>query len=176
MLWWRRCLVIVPVLSFVALAMLWSCGGGGSSSTTATPLPIALVSVAICAGAPFTPTPTPVPTRTVTPTPKSSPTPICEALSATSVASPGPFYFRAQGTFARANPNQATFGDVSNDNSTDWFFNGDLTQISNGIYNAPSPNGCACLTVKDGGITSEPVQVTIGSPVPACTPCPAGLP
>jgi hypothetical protein len=170
MLWWRRCLVIVPVLSFVALAMLWSCGGG-SSGTSATPLPIALVSVAICAGPPFTPTPTPVPTKSVTPTPTPSPTPMCAALSSTSVASPGPFFFHAQGTFQRNNPKQATFRDVTNDASTEWFLQGDLTQVSNGIYNAPSANGCGCLAVKDGGLTSETVQVTIGNPLPLCTPC-----
>jgi hypothetical protein len=99
-------------------------------------------------------------------------------LSSTAVASPGPFYFNAQGEFQRGVgsdvKNRFVFRDVTNDNSSTWFFSGDLTQIQNGIYNAPSPNGCACLDMIAGGLSSQSVQITIGNPAPACTPCPAG--
>ena len=172
MLWWRRCLVFVPVLSFVGLSLLWSCGGGSGSSTTATPLPVSLISVAICGGTPFSPTPTPRPTSSKTP--KPTPTPMCSALSATSVASPGPFYFNAQGTFqTTSTKHPISFADVTNDNSTSWFPSGDIFQIQNGIYNAPSPNGCACVSVQAAGLMGGPVLITIGNPSPACTPCPA---
>jgi hypothetical protein len=180
MLWWRRCLVVVPVISFVTAAFLWSCGGGGSSSTPTPTPPVALRSVVICEGTPFSPTPTPVPTTTKTPTPTPKPTPKCSPVFATSlpspVALPTTLYFNAQGTFASTSTSPRTFRDVTNSSGTAWFVTGDLAPVANGIYSVPLPNGCGAISVEDGGFASQTVQVTIGSPKPPATPCPTPTP
>jgi hypothetical protein len=163
--WWRRCLVVLAAVCYVALAFIWSCGGGSSSSSTPTPIPQSLVSVAICAGTPFSPTPTP------SPNPSSTPTPICSPVGATAIATPTTLFFNAQGSFAKSkNSGRRRFRDLTNDQSTVWFISGDLTPTgANGIYSVPSADGCGSISARDGGLFSKTVEVTIGSPA---TPCP----
>jgi hypothetical protein len=171
MTWWRRCLVLVPVLSFVSAALLLSCGGGSGGGSSPTPLPISLVSVAICAGVPPTPTPTPVPTTGHTPTPV--PTPQCSPVSQASVAIGGQVQFNAQGTFQQGN-RTPTFHDVTNNSSTGWSnITGNLAGVPNvnGAYTGFN-QGCDCVAVNAGGVQSQSVQVGVATPAAACSTCP----
>jgi hypothetical protein len=80
-------------------------------------------------------------------------------------------FFNAQGTFKKGSTSgNRSFRDVTNDVSTVWFISGDLTPTgANGIYSVPSPDGCGSISARDGGLFSQTVEVTIGSPA---TPCP----
>src|SRR2546428_14121903 len=169
---WRRCLVLVPVLSFLAAA-LWLSGGGNSSGA---PIPAAirtsLSSVVICTGSPPAPMPSPTPTKKHKPTP--TPTPACIPVSATSPVGVGDtMQLNAQGTFVRSNvknPKKFIFRDITNAASSGWWdqpanivkYNG------NGQYLAITP-GCTCVQVTVAGILSQSVSVTVGTPCPACT-------
>jgi hypothetical protein len=167
MLWWRRCLVIVPVLSFLAAAMLLSCGGGGSSSTV-TQSPSSLESVAICPGTPVPPTPTPTPT-----TGKKSPTPTptqCAPVTEATVAIGGTVGFNAQGTFTVHNKKQLKFRDVTG--GAGWFpTNANIFYQGGGVVQGVA-QGCSCLTAEAGGLTSQSVLIAVSTPIAACTPCP----
>jgi hypothetical protein len=95
---------------------------------------------------------------------------MCSAVSTVSIATPTTLYFNAQGTFAQSKTaKKKVFRDVTNDASAAWFPVGDLTQIAKGIYSVPAPNGCGSLSMQDGGLISQTVEVTVGSPA---TPCP----
>jgi hypothetical protein len=177
MLWLRRCLVVVPAAFFVGLAFIWSCGGGGGGpSIAASPSPFALISVAICAGTPFFPTPTPSPAqfkpRAEAKAPTPTPTPMCSPIAAASIAPSDTIFLNAQGTFAKGKGRQ--FRDISEHSTTLWFFGG-LVQSTPGIYVAPAADECACVRAgTSGGLSSQTVVITVGSPSPACTPmvCP----
>src|SRR6202035_5238066 len=104
MIWRRRCLVLVPVLSFLAAALIMSCGGGGSrSGTTTVANPFAIIGLNVCPGTPPVPTPMPSPTKSKTPTP--TPTPECSPVAGlpaeTVGTAPGSntVQFQAQGIF-----------------------------------------------------------------------------
>jgi hypothetical protein len=131
MIWRRRCLVLVPVLSFLAAALIMSCGGGSSSTTITAVNSLSVVGLNVCAGPPPTPTtrptPTPSPTPKPTPTPKAgvigddaseatpevtktptpTPTPICTPIVTSAVVGTGSLdnqvQFNAQGVFALTN-------------------------------------------------------------------------
>jgi hypothetical protein len=150
MIWRRRCLVLVPVLSFLAAALIMSCGGGSSSSTTTAVNNLTVVGLNVCAGPPPTPTtkptPTPSPTPKPTPTPKSSlaaddaasqavpeatktpkptPTPICTPIVTSAIVGTGmrdnQVQFNAQGVFALTNTStKVKYRDVTNNTSTLW--------------------------------------------------------
>jgi hypothetical protein len=185
MIWWRRCLVLVPVLSFLVTALLLSCGGGGGGGTT--PLegtPLHIVAVQICAGtpAPTSTPPTPTPTKTASPkptkTPKPSPTPQCTPIPGSppqTVGTTAPnnaINFNAQGQFIAGNKKKPSFHDVTNDASTLWFtLNGDLHYAGNGQWQGIAA-GCDCVSATAGGLQSaNTVSVAVGG-ASGCTPCP----
>jgi hypothetical protein len=192
--WWRRCLVLVPVLSFLAAALMLSCGGGSSSSTTATILPTSLIAVAICTGSPPVPTPTPtpttVPTHTPTPTPACSPTPTSAAICVPSSAFCGTtvngvtvattLQFNAQGTFTTHSTTRPdAFRDVTNHGTTAWNpfptstnFSGVINYLGNGEFVGVTA-GCTCFNVTDAGFTSQTVLVGVNQDPATCpAPCP----
>ena len=184
MIWWRRCLVLVPVLSFIATALLLSCGGGGGGTTTATPLPLRIVAVQICPGtpAPTSTPPTPTPTKTASPkptkTPTPTPTPQCTPVPGSPPQSVGitapnnAINFNAQGEFIKGNnTKKPSFHDVTND-LPGWFLsNGTLQYVGNGQFQGIAP-GCNCIGVNAGGIlSSNTVSVAVGGAI-GCTPCP----
>jgi hypothetical protein len=178
MIWRRRCLVLVPVLSFLAAALIMSCGGGGSSSTTTVGNPFAIIGLNVCPGTPPVPTPKPSPTKSKTPTP--TPTPECSPVSAATVGTaPGSntVQFNAQGIFNRNNDlKTAKFHDVTNSDSTQWnpiaptaTFPGVISYSSNGngLFIGVIP-GCTYFTVSDGGFT----QIVVVGVNPFTSPCP----
>lgn len=168
-IWWRRFLVLVPVLSLVASSLFMSCGGGGGSSTTFLPPAAALTAISICAGPPATPAPTPSPGASPTPTP--TPVPQCSPVTSASTTVGGQLQFNAQGVFVKNKV--ATYGDVTS--SASWF-----TLPNNVLFSDPNTKGlftgttqgCDCITAASGGVISAPVQVAVATPVAACTPCP----
>ncbi|MGH7988510.1 MAG: hypothetical protein ACREQX_19795 [Candidatus Binataceae bacterium] len=198
MLWWRRCLVFVPVLSFLAAVMLLSCGGGGTSSTV-TQKPSSLESVAICAGTPMpaTPTPSPSPTKrpkasatsaaqnSEAPSPddgmafagKKTPTPtptLCVPVASATVAIGGTVGLNAQGTFSIVNKTHQRYRDLTA--GAMWFpTNSDVAYQPNGVVLGVA-QGCSCLTATAGGFTSQAVLIAVNTPVAACTPCPQPSP
>jgi hypothetical protein len=184
MIWRRRCLVLVPVLSFLAAALIMSCGGGGSSSgTTTVSNPFAIIGLNVCPG---TPPPAPTPTVTKTKTPTPTPTPECSPVSAATVGTaPGSntVQFNAQGIFNRNNNlNTAKFHDVTNNNSTQWnpspptiTFPGVIFYQGNGLFVGVTP-GCTFFTVSDGGFTQSVVVGVEPAPSPCPTPAFASKP
>lgn len=176
MIWARRSIVLVPVLSFLAAATLLSCGGGGGGGTSPTPVPFSLSGVAICLGSPplLTPTPTPTtpPAPTPTPTPACVPVPVSPALPV-GTSSPGNvLQLNAQGTFVAVNKNKPKYHDVTNNTNTLWLdLNGNLTYGSNGAWVGTNP-GCDCVAVSSGGVQSQTISVAVATPIAACTPCP----
>ncbi len=197
--WWRRCLVLVPVLSFLAAALMLSCGGGGGFPVTTVPQFFnGIIAVAICSGSPPVPTPTPTPTSV--PTPKPSPTPQCSPVAAAAVCVPGStnvfcttvipspipttvpntVQFNAQGSFSRKSKTVAqTYHDVTNHGSTSWNtfppstnFTGVINYLGNGEFVAVTP-GCTCVTVTDAGLISQTVEIGVDQD-PAT--CPAACP
>ena len=176
MIWRRRCLVLVPVLSFLATALIMSCGGGGSGNTTVEN-PFAIVGLNVCPGTPPTPTPQPSPTKTKTPTPTPTPecTPVAGLPAATVGTSPGSntVQFQAQGMFARdPNSTMPLFRDVTSGaawrpiapNGT---FPGVVSYAGNGLMIGVTP-GCTYFSVSDGGFT----QVVVVGVNPFASPCP----
>jgi hypothetical protein len=89
----------------------------------------------------------------------------------------------AQGTFVATNKNKPKYRDVTNSISTIWSANGTALTVPNpgatpqGEYIGTAA-GCDCVSVTAGGgaVTSQTVTVEVGSPVPACTPCPTPAP
>jgi hypothetical protein len=178
MIWPRRCLVLVPVLSFLAAALMMSCGGGSSGSSTTVASFRSLVGLNVCFGPP--PTTTPKPTPTNGHTPKATPTPICTPIvSSGTIAGTAPgsnqIQFNAQGIFDIQNgSSKEKFDDVTNSSSTLWnpiastgLFTGLISYQGNGIFIGVNP-GCTYFTVSDGGF-SQSVVVAVE---PAPSPCP----
>jgi hypothetical protein len=85
----------------------------------------------------------------------------------------GVIQFNAQGTYVAGNKKKPKFRDITNNASTSWLDQpANIVQYnSNGQYQAVA-NGCACVQVSVAGILSQSVSVTVGTPSPACTPCP----
>jgi hypothetical protein len=181
MIWRRRCLVLVPVLSFLAAALIMSCGGGSSSSTTTVANPSSILGINVCLGAPPTGTPKPTPTNGHTPTP--TPTPICapivsSAPSPITTTPPGnTVQFNAQGIFGFANsPKTEKFHDVTNSASTLWnpiaptvTYPGVISYQSNGLF-AGVTTGCTYFTVSDGGFVQSIVVGVNVAPSSCATP------
>lgn len=113
-----------------------------------------------------------MPTKKHTPTP--TPTPACvPVFASTPVIVGGAVQFNAQGTFVKGNAKKPKFRDITNGASTSWWDqpSGIVQYNSNGQYQAVAP-GCTCAQVSVAGILSQSVSVTVGTPSPACTPCP----
>jgi hypothetical protein len=179
MIWRRRCLVLVPVLSFLAAALIMSCGGGGSSSgTTTVANPFAIIGLNVCPGTPPVPTPMPSPTKSKTPTPTPTPecTPVIGLPAATVGTTPGSntVQFQAQGIFGKtANPKTPKFHDVTA--GAAWrpivptgAFLGSISYQGNGLFIGVTP-GCTYFSVSDGGFT----QIVVVGVNPFTPPCPA---
>jgi hypothetical protein len=179
MIWRRRCLVLVPVLSFLAAALIMSCGGGGSSSgTTTVSNALAIIGLNVCPGTPPVHTPKPSPTKSKTPTP--TPTPECSPVAGlpaeTVGTAPGSntVQFQAQGIFG-ITPNSKTpkFHDVTG--GAAWrpiaptaTFLGVISYLSNGQFIGITP-GCTYFSVSDGGFT----QIVVVGVIPFTSPCPS---
>jgi hypothetical protein len=176
MIWRRRCLVLVPVLSFLAAAFIMSCGGGSSSSTTVTNFN-SIIGLNVCLGPPPTPTPKPTPTNPATPTPTPTPicTPIVTSASVGTMVGSNTVQLNAQGVFGTtSHPAKPKYHDVTNNSSTIWnpiaptmTFPGVISYQGNGLFVGVSA-GCTFFTVSDGGF-SQSVVVAVS---PAPTPCP----
>ena len=168
--------MVVPVLSFVAAALILSCGGGGGSSGGVTAA-FVIEALAICSGSPPAPTPTPSPTKTVTP--KATPTPMCSPVQATTVPTSGPtptVQFNAQGTFTKKGSRRIIFFDATN--AAIWFtgnpngsFTGKATYNGNGQWTGVTM-GCTCIAAQSGGIESQTVTLAVATPVASCSVCP----
>ena len=180
MIWRVRCLVLVPVLSFLAAALIMSCGGGSSNSTPTVENPFAIVGLNVCPGTPPVPTPKASPTKPKTPTPTPTPqcTPVAGLPAATVGTAPGSntVQFQAQGIFAKT-PNSTTpkFRDVTNSTTTLWnpiapngTFPGVIGYSGNGLLIGITP-GCTYFSVSDGGFT----QIVVVGVNPFTAPCPA---
>jgi hypothetical protein len=180
MIWRRRCLVLVPVLSFLAAVLIMSCGG--SSSDTATALPLqGLIGMNVCVGSP--PIPTPKPTATNGHVPTVTPTPICTPI-ALSTTIPGinagsnTAQFNAQGIFGfSVDTTNPKYLDITNANNTGWFTiptsaasPGLINYDTNGAIVGLVP-GCTYFTVSAGGF-SQSVLVGVATPVALCSPLP----
>src|SRR5260221_12715661 len=156
MIWPRRCLVLVPVLSFLAAALIMSCGGGISGSSPVAESFRSLVGLNVCLGPP--PTTTPKPTPTNGHTPKATPTPICRPIvTSETIASTAPgsnqLQLNAQGVFDLQNGSaKEKFNDVTNSSSTLWNpiaptvnFPGFISYQGNGLFIGVTP-GCTYFT------------------------------
>ncbi|MGD0289736.1 MAG: hypothetical protein ABSC63_08810 [Candidatus Binataceae bacterium] len=184
MIWRRRCLVLVPVLSFLAAALIMSCGGGSSSSTIVA-TPSTILGINVCLGAPPTGTPKPTPTNGHTPTP--TPTPICTPVvsSATVGTTVGmnTVQFNAQGIFGFANsPKTEKFHDVTNSVSTVWnpiaptvTFPGEIVSDlqTPGLF-IGKLTGCTYFTVSDAGF-SQSIVVGVNVDPTTCASPPAAI-
>jgi hypothetical protein len=184
MIWRRRCLVLVPVLSFLAAALIMSCGGGSSGSTPVAESFRSLVGLSVCLGPP--PTTTPKPTPTNGHTPKATPTPIYTPIVTSAIINgivPGTnqLQLNAQGIFNIQNTSsKAKFNDVTNSSSTLWNpiaptvnFPGFISYQGDGLFIGVTP-GCTYFTVSDGGF-SQSVVVAV-QPAPSPCPSPPGSP
>jgi hypothetical protein len=175
--WWRRCLVVVPVLSFVAAALILSCGGGGGGSGGGFGAAFIIEALAICSGSPPAPTPTPSPTKTHTPSP--TPTPQCSPVQATTVPTSGPtptVQFNAQGTFTKNGSKKIIFFDATS--AALWFtgnpngsFTGAATYDGNGQWSGVT-QGCTCIAALSGGVESQTVTLGVATPAASCPVCP----
>lgn len=173
--------MVVPVLSFVAAALILSCGGGGGGSSGGVAQAFTIEALAICAGSPPAPTPTPSPTKTATP--KATPTPQCTPVQATTVPTSGPtptVQFNAQGTFAKPSSKKMIFFDATN--AAIWFsgnpngsFTGKATYNGNGQWTGVTM-GCTCIAAQSGGIESQTVTLGVATPAASCSTCPGALP
>jgi hypothetical protein len=177
--------VLVPVLSFLAAALIMSCGGGSSGSAPVAESFRSLVGLNVCLGPP--PTTTPKPTPTNGHTPKATPTPICTPIVASAIIDgivPGTnqLQLNAQGIFNIQNTSsKEKFNDVTNSSSTLWNpiaptvnFPGFISYQGNGLFIGVIP-GCTYFTVSDGGF-SQSVSVLVGNATPTPTPAPGATP
>ena len=193
MIRWKLWLVVAPVAVFVLAVTMASCGGGNSCfgsfnskgvfipglCPTASPSPgFALVGINICPGPP---PPTVTPTKTSGPTP--TPTACAQATGANIPTSGSTASFNAQGILKKGQ--QITYADITNAPSTLWTSNNNPPSspavllppsTSNGGLYTGLNDGCACINVSSGGITAEPVPVSVGSPAPVCPACPTITP
>ena len=175
MVWLRRSLVLVPVVAFLAAALLLSCGGGKKTSPNfGFGIPFSLMSVSICPGTPPTSMPTPMPTKGQSPT--ATPTPQCTPTAMDSIAGlsapNNTVQFNVQGTF-QTDPNskKKIFLDRTSDLSLRWNIQpaGLATSgLTAGQFVGSSP-GCVCLTAEIAPAISCPVSVAIATT--GCTPC-----
>jgi hypothetical protein len=184
MIWRIRCLVLVPVLSFLAAALIMSCGGGSSSSNS-TVTSSSILGINVCLGAPPTGTPKPTPTQGHTPTP--TPTPLCtpivtRAPFAINTTGPGnTVQFNAQGIFGFADsPQTEKFHDVTNNASTVWnpiaptvAFPGFVSYQNNGLFVGVT-TGCTYFTVSDAGF-SQSIVVGVNVDPATCPSPPAAV-
>jgi len=197
MIWRRRCLVLVPVLSFLAAVLFMSCGGG-SSSTTTVPVFTSLIGLNVCLGAPPTGTPLPTPTPTAgptktprpTPTPKPTPTPMCSPVfvapsSIGTGAGDNTVQFNAQGIFGfSSTTKKPTFHDITGDTSTtSWNLIAQTAQFPGGIMYQGNgliigvANGCTYFNVIAGNSFQQSVVVGVNTDPSACpTPPPVPTP
>jgi len=184
MIWRRRCLVLVPVLSFLAAALIMSCGGG--SSGTVTPVSFeALIGLNVCEGAPPIPTPKPTATNGIVPT--STPTPICSPIAVSaSVGTALPnntVQFQAQGIFGfSSDTTNPKYRDVTNGSNTQWNTIPSSVASPGVIVYSPQRDGqfigvspgCTYFNVSVGGFSQN---VVVGvSPFPSCSPAPLSSP
>lgn len=189
MTWVRRCVILGPVVSFVAAGLLLSCGGG-SSNTTSSGFPLSLMSIAICQGPPATLTPTAKPTHTkyATKTPTATATPSCSPIFSTSVSTPpGPnsVLFNVQGEFSQTATSKKHFNDLSGSCSLVWNVQpaGPLTPNTHQCVIPTTVDaaeflgtgvGCACVTAQIGSLITNTVTVAVGQDDSACAGfCPA---
>lgn len=183
----RGWLFLLPLLAFVATAMLLSCGGNSGCGTTfdqfgnpqpnsgscvngpgITPGPPggSIVSISICPGPP--PPPTPLPTVTAA-TPTVAPTPCTDFFSEASVPQGCFIQFHAVATL-----NNKDVVDITNDSTSNWTSN-ETTELLpttlqglQGIYAAVGAGPPVDAVVSVPGVSSSPVAVTIGTPVALC--------
>ncbi len=175
----RGWLFLIPLLTFVAAAMLLSCGGGSGSSASATPAPPGpyVEAISICPGAPASPVPSPSPhpSSSITPVPSTtvSPTP-CPDFTAAAVPQGCFVQFHAVATLSnRWNV------DITDASSTLW--SSDNTSVlapdpnNPGVYSAPGTAGnTANVSASASGVISLPLPVTVDSPGPCPTSEPPG--
>lgn len=188
----RGWLFLLPLLAFIATAMLLSCGGNSGCGNTYDELGAvipnsgqcvnapgitpglpggSIISISICQGAPPPPTPLPTVTAGQTPTPTTAPTPCGNFFTEASVPQGCFIQFHAVATL-----NNKTNIDITNDSSSNWTssdpseLSSTIVQGTQGIYAAvgegPSP---VDVVVSAPGVSSSPIPVTID---PASTPCP----
>lgn len=176
------------VLLLAIAQIVLSCGGGnnnncgtslpnggfvaGACQTPIPPIGRHLVSIDICPGSP--PGPTPSPSGSPSPTPTLTP---CPAATATTAVVGGTAQFHAVGTFQKNST--ISFSDITNAAGTGWFSNNaNVFYNGNGNFSAVD-EGCSCIVVSSGGITSGPMGVAIAqppNPPPLCSPCPTSAP
>ena len=190
----RGWLFLLPLLAFIATAMLLSCGGDSGCGTTydqfgnaipnsgtcvngpgITPAPPtgSIVSISICEGAPPSPTPLPTVTTTPAPSPTTAPTP-CGMITP-SVPQGCVVQFHAQATLSNND-----IIDVTNNSTANWtsYEPSELwpetLQGTQGIYAALSGEGTSVdIVVSVPGVSSSPIPVMIGTPQPTDVACPA---
>jgi hypothetical protein len=176
--------VLVPVLSFLAAALIMSCGGGSSSSSTPVSFE-ALIGLNVCEGAP--PIPTPIPTATNGHIPTSTPTPICSPIAVSaSVGTALPnntVQFQAQGVFGfSSDTTNPKYRDITNGSNTQWNTIPSSVASPGVIVYSPQRDGqfigvspgCTYFNVSVGGFSQN---VVVGvSPFPSpCPPAPVTL-
>jgi hypothetical protein len=182
MIWRRRCLVLVPVLSFLAAVLIMSCGGGSSSSSTTQANAKTILALNVCAGTP--PLPAPKPTATGSHTPTPTPTPICSpivsnAMVGTTVGQ-NTAQFQAQGLFGFKNKIKSQkYLDVTNSSTTLWnpiaptvTYPGVINYQGNGLFLGVT-TGCTYFTASDAGFSQSVVVGVNTDPLTCQAPPPA---
>jgi hypothetical protein len=155
-MWQKRCLVVAPVLAFVMMTLLLSCGGSSSNPTpTPTATPITLIAVRVCAQFP------------------SNGAACTQATTAEIPLNTTDYQFWAQGEFS--SNGISTFQAISA--SATWFVSDSLlTSDGSGYFNSGKTTGCTCITAASGTVVSPPVLIGVGQPAAACSPCPGSPP
>jgi hypothetical protein len=157
-MWQKRCLVLAPVLAFVMMTLLLSCGGSSSTATPSpTATPITLIAMRVCAQAPSNGAQCTQATTAEIPLQSSN----------------GEFELFAQGEFS--SNGFSTFENISP--SATWFVsNSLLTSDAQGFFTSGTTVGCTCVTAASGTVVSPPVLIGVGQPASLCSPCPASPP
>jgi hypothetical protein len=179
MIWRRRCLVLAPVLFFLAATLIMSCGGGSSSSSTTQTNYLSLIGLNVCEGEPPSPTPKPSSSATSTPTPIC--TPIVTSAAVGTVPGSNTVQFNAQGLFGyKTTTKTPKYRDVTDHSSTLWnpiaptvTFPGMISYVGNGLFVGVT-TGCTYFTVSASGF-SQTVVVGVNTD-PASCPTPPGSP
>ena len=156
-MWQKRCLIIGSVLAYVFImtTLLPSCGSSSSTSTPSpTSTPITLIQMRVCAQAP-------------------SNGAACTQATTAEIPLSTQTEFFALGQFS--SNGISTFNNISP--SATWFVdNSLLTSQGLGFFTAGTVVGCSCITAASGTVVSPPVQIGVGQPASACTPCPPSPP
>ena len=158
-MWQKRCLIVAPVVAYLAFMCIsvLSCGssGSGSASPAPTATPITLISMRICSAAPST-------------------TAQCDQPPSEFVALSKPLIpLFAQRAFS--SNGVITFQDITT--SATWFVNNSLlTSTTQGIFTAGPTAGCSCITAASGTVVSPPLLIAIGQSGSLCSPCPPSPP